>query len=358
MVREVESVDLVRVQSIRNDFSHEYSLYYKRLRKRLKVLFFVKLSNAMTSEKLVKSIDRLKDDYFSLFWSRLPYSQEDLRLFDWMLDAAENYFAIYFLKRGKEEYLSYLIKKYYEPLRKHAFFQLKTFKSSVDDILVDEIVSKTFSRLMVYVNSYNPYKSSLLTWLKTIADNIIKKDVMMSTGGTVVLEQETAESISARDCSFENNPAENMSPEEAYEKNLQHDRILSVLFNRGGYPWQIICYCLLMTGLTPETVSERYSDWTVSNLLDESFKLYSSASEREDDILRGFFEPLYDAMEMNLTDVLSKRDQHSRRKLSDHLGCKLSELTLSMFYAKDSAKSISEWKYRVSKKILKELIKE
>jgi len=345
----------VSVESYKS-FKNNYEIPVKNnLKTQIRIL--VGINSVTRGDFFQNSIDAITFENWKVGWARLfDQAVSDKGFIEWLAKIGMELYIISSEKKQREItfkllnglYLNILTKYIREIIGKYYLDKASLSQKS------REIADETIYKVLTHFDSYNPYKSGLLTWMYTIARNTALTPGKKADENTYnVLDNDENEEENDTDKSSFLKSADD-TPDEVYEKEELGKLILEMLFKEAGYPWQVFCVAFMKMDYKPSEIVEKFGQ----KLLNEVFRLlkdeFYASSFRTSEELDRLFSPLEKKLELPLKVVLSNRDSKTKKTLEDLLEKKCGNIKLEAFFSKNPNKNISDWNARSLIRLKKE----
>jgi len=328
-----------------------------RLKARIRTLLGM---NMFTKEKhFKKTLDHIANENWKITWSRLyDYSFSNRTITELFLKSGLDLFIITANKQEREKaytvmnglylnvltnYVKGMICKYYED--KMALYQ----KSK-------EIAEKTIYKVMLNLDSYNPYKAGFMTWMFNIARNTALTPGRKTDENTeYVLDREESNDEGIEQDKLEYLKSKDPTPDVNYAKAEMGRVILEILFKTSGYPWQILCVGFMKIDYKPGDIIEKFSESALNEMFIAFKDEFSSSSFRSQKDLNDLFMPLEEIIQKPLNEIILNRDSKTKKALNEILGKTCGDVKLNCFFGNSPNKNISDWNARSLTRLRKEL---
>ena len=222
---------------------------------------------------------------------------------------------------------------------------------------VKDTLGETYLRAWTRCRTYDPDIASFCTWVKTIAVNKLK-DLFRKTGRRqelIILQSEFPDLTdedgddASFDIGLQEDPGQ-LSPEDAVIKFEQSQTLLCCLFTKGGPPHHTLAFLfnkLLCYG--PKRIVEEISDTELFELAERGRTEYREQSG----IPARWIDPCFKILDVQLTRSAEEVNHGGHPGDPSPLAVVVGRTMLNEYYGKDPEHDISQWSYRVAKKVLK-----
>ncbi|HPF16390.1 MAG TPA: hypothetical protein P5107_04890 [Thermotogota bacterium] len=325
-----------------------------RLKSRIRTM--VGMSTITRGEGFKQSVDQLAEEDWKVGWARLYDFSFNDDFSEWLTKIGLDLFIVTANKKERETAFKLLNGIYLNALTNyvkqviHNYYQDKMALHQKSR----EIAEKTIYKLLVNLDSYNPYKAGFLTWMFNIARNTaLTPDKKTQENTEYSLDYDDDESIEQDKSDYLK--SDDPSPDEAFAKEEMGRVILKALFDDSGYPWQILCVGLMKLGYKPGDIIEHFSDKSLGDIFTLFRAEFCASSFRSQEELDQLFKGMEEQLKKALKEVILSRDSKTKQMLEDHLEDPCESIRLKAFFGNNPNKNISDWNARNLTKLRKEL---
>ena len=255
------------------------------------------------------------------------------------------------------------VKSAFDILKEQYFsFACKTIKSNaqyyhmyVDSISTNFLAEDIFIQLWEVKEKYDIQKSCFSTWFRRIIRNhILKKVSSQSKEELVDFEDETIqEKPPQMQGLVKKSVSDYLTPDVLMTNRIVAISLLNQLFKTTLiYPWKLLCYLLSLIGYKPNEVLNFSINRTLKEIFIEIKHYFIFESYIDTPVISNDFELFEAGLSCKLINVISPSDYRTLNKLEFCKNEVVGDLTFNTFLGKNPNHTITDWNYKVRRKLL------
>jgi len=342
-----------------------YKNHRSKLEKTMKIRLKARIRTMMGMSPITrgggfqKRLDHICDESWKVSWARLyDYTFSENNLSEWLLRNSLDLFIVSADQKEREMVFQLMNGLYLNTLTNFAKGIIHRY---YDDKMAlyqksREIAEKTIYKVLLNLDTYNPYKAGFLTWMFNIARNTALTPGKKADESTdYILDREESDDEAMEQDKSDYLKSKEAGPDELYAKAEMGKTVLEILFKASGYPWQILCVGFMKIDYKPGDIVEKFSESTLNEMFRAFKDEFSSSSFRSEADINSLFDPLEAALQMPLSEIILSRDSRTKKALEENLDKACGEVKLCAFFGNSPNKNISDWNARSLTRLRKEL---
>ncbi len=323
---------------------------HRLLHLRTRARFLLRLTSSDQRARLESLCKRCADEILLVGWCRAIHAAPQKAFEEWYDSLVLNHLLLLAARSRMEKAWELIRERYRRPLF-HWLFQSQIEHSSGlhSRDQAQEWAEEVFQKGWINLSQFNPYKSSLYTWLTAIAKNLaFSKPAKMDQQTTLRFEsmEEENEDFDGIDrvASLE---IPEKTPEQRAEEEAVGSFFLKVVFERVGYPWQVIAFFFQKLVYPPQEIVEHLAGCTLFLLTEKLFHEFAQTSLRPRSQIEGYQKAFEQRLQHPLKDSLNPKDNATRRHMAPSMDMIVGDIPLECFLGSHPEKQVSEWSGKV-----------